>query len=53
MILAGRYGQPAIAGATNSNEARVEYRFKRHYEVDTRFGDAGVAGVDLFWTIRY
>ena len=48
-----QFGQPAIAGATNSNEARAEYRFKRHYEADTTFGDAGIAGIDLFWTLRY
>ncbi len=37
----------------NSNEADLEYRFKRHYEVATRFGDAGVGAVDFYWTYRF
>jgi autotransporter translocation and assembly factor TamB len=37
----------------NSNEADVNWRFYRNYEVDTAFGDAEVGHVNLFWTIRY
>ncbi|HEY1587011.1 MAG TPA: translocation/assembly module TamB domain-containing protein, partial [Polyangia bacterium] len=37
----------------NSNEADLEWRFKKHYEVETAFGDAAVGRVNLYWTIRY
>ena len=37
----------------NSNEADLEWRFKKHYELETAFGDAAVGRVNLYWTIRY
>ena len=37
----------------NSNEADVEYRLIRRWLLQTAFGDAGVGGVDVFWTYRY
>jgi autotransporter translocation and assembly factor TamB len=37
----------------NANEASVEWRFKRRFELNTRFGDAGVGALDFFWTFRY
>jgi autotransporter translocation and assembly factor TamB len=37
----------------NANQAEVQYRFKRRYEIDTSFGDAGVGAVDFFFTFRY
>ncbi|MDB4971333.1 MAG: hypothetical protein JWN44_7022 [Myxococcales bacterium] len=37
----------------NSNEANVDWRFKKHYDVETAFGDAAVGRVNLYWTVRY
>lgn len=37
----------------NSNEADLEWRFKKRYELETAFGDAAVGRVNLYWTIRY
>jgi translocation and assembly module TamB len=37
----------------NSNEATLNWRFYRQYELDTAFGDAAVGHVNLFWTLRY
>jgi translocation and assembly module TamB len=37
----------------NANEAELEWRFKKHYELETAFGDAAVGRVNLYWTIRY
>jgi translocation and assembly module TamB len=37
----------------NSNEADLEWRFKKHYEVEGAFGDAAVGRVNFYWTIRY
>jgi translocation and assembly module TamB len=49
-----QFGQP-ITGTRriNSNQAQIEYRFKRRYVVQTMFGDAGVGAIDFFWTLRY
>ena len=48
-----QFGQPNTLHKINSNEANLEYRFKRHYEVATKFGDAGVGSVDLYWSYRF
>ncbi len=48
-----QFGQPTPNTVSNANEAHVEYRFKRDYEIDTSFGDAGAGGVDLYWIHRY
>ena len=37
----------------NSNEATVEWRFAKHTEIDTTFGDAGVGAADLLFTWRF
>ena len=37
----------------NANEADLEWRFKKHYELETAFGDAAVGRVNFYWTIRY
>jgi translocation and assembly module TamB len=37
----------------NSNEADLEWRFKKRYELETAFGDAAVGRVNLYWTVRY
>ena len=36
----------------NRNEARVDYRLPRNWQVEGTFGDAGGGGVDLYWTYR-
>jgi len=49
-------GYARVFGATlgeNADEARLEYRLTRRLMLQTEFGDAGVGGVDLFWTYRY
>lgn len=37
----------------NSNEANVEWRFRRRFALETAFGDAAVGRVNLYWTVRY
>lgn len=37
---------------TNRNEARVDYRLPKNWQIEGTFGDAGVGGVDLYWTYR-
>jgi translocation and assembly module TamB len=37
----------------NSNEANLEWRFKKHYAIEGAFGDAAVGRVNFYWTIRY
>ncbi|HEX6836879.1 MAG TPA: translocation/assembly module TamB domain-containing protein, partial [Polyangia bacterium] len=37
----------------NANEADLEWRFKKHYELETAFGDAAVGRVNFYWTVRY
>jgi translocation and assembly module TamB len=37
----------------NSNEADLEWRFKKRFALETAFGDAAVGRVNLYWTIRY
>lgn len=48
-----QFGSSSGLHRLNSNEAHVEYRFLRRFELDTVFGDAGVGGIDLYWTYRY
>jgi translocation and assembly module TamB len=48
-----QFGTPSGLHRQNSNEANLEYRFKRHFEIATRFGDAGVGSLDFYWTLRY
>jgi autotransporter translocation and assembly factor TamB len=45
-----------VFGATesqNANEAQAEYRASADWAAQTVFGDAGVGGVDAFWTRKY
>ncbi len=37
---------------SNSNEARLDYRFSQRGQLEAKGGDAGVGGLDLFWTFR-
>jgi autotransporter translocation and assembly factor TamB len=37
----------------NSNQATVEWRFARHFQLDTTYGDAGVGGTDLVFKYRF
>jgi len=37
---------------TNQNEARLDYRLPKSLDLEATFGDAGVGGLDLFWTWR-
>ena len=36
-----------------TNQAQLEYRFKKRFALDTMFGDAGQGSIDLYWTLRY
>ena len=47
------FGSPVGRSAANANEASIKLRFRRNYELNTVFGDAGVAGVYLDWTRQY
>jgi translocation and assembly module TamB len=49
-----QFGQAPIGTRKlNTNQAQLEYRFKRRFELVTMFGDAGVGSINLFWTLRY
>jgi autotransporter translocation and assembly factor TamB len=48
-----QFGSSSGLKRVNSNEAHVEYRFLRRYELGTVFGDAGVGSIDFYWTYRY
>ncbi|HEX8954500.1 MAG TPA: translocation/assembly module TamB domain-containing protein, partial [Polyangia bacterium] len=37
----------------NANEANLEWRFLKRYELETAFGDAAVGRVNFYWTVRY
>jgi translocation and assembly module TamB len=43
----------AAVARSNANEVTVEYRFRRHYRLATRFGDAGVASLSFYWSLRF
>ena len=49
-------GYRRIFGATddeNKNEGLLDYTFLPRWLLSLYFGDAGVGGVDVFWTFRY
>ena len=48
-----QFGAPTGLHPVNANEAQLQYRFKRHYQLETRFGDAGVGAVNFYWSLRY
>jgi autotransporter translocation and assembly factor TamB len=48
-----QFGTPTGTRRVNSNQAQMEYRFKRRFALDTMFGDAGQGAIDLFWSLRY
>ena len=37
----------------NRNQLQLEYRFARHFEVETSYGDNGVGALDLYWDHRF
>ena len=41
-----------VTGHAAIYEANLEWRFAKHYGLETAFGDAAVGRVNLFWTIR-
>jgi autotransporter translocation and assembly factor TamB len=48
-----QFGAPTGIHPVNANEAQVQYRFRRHYQLETRFGDAGVGAINFYWSLRY
>ena len=48
-----QFGTPTGTRKLNSNEANLEYRFKKRYQVASRYGDAGVGAIDFYWSVRY
>jgi hypothetical protein len=48
-----QFGFTSGVRRSNTNQAEFEYRFARHYSIDTMYGDAGVGRVELFWKLRY
>ncbi len=48
-----QFGTPSGLHPVNANEAQLQYRFLRHYQVETKFGDAGVGAVNFYWSRRY
>ena len=41
------------AEGENANEGIFEYRISARWLLNAVFGDAGVGGLDVFWTVRY
>jgi hypothetical protein len=51
---AHQFGQPVLSWVhVNANQATVEWRFARHFQLDTSYGDAGVGGADLVFKYRF
>jgi autotransporter translocation and assembly factor TamB len=48
-----QFGASLGRSAANANESQVKLRLPHGGELDTAVGDAGVAGVYLYWTYRY
>lgn len=48
-----QFGMPIGLRRRNSNQAQLEYRFLRNFEIETMIGDAGVGSVDFFWSHRF
>jgi translocation and assembly module TamB len=48
-----QFGQPNGLRRINSNQAQIDWRFKRHYSIDTMYGDAGVGAADFTWSYRF
>jgi autotransporter translocation and assembly factor TamB len=48
-----QFGTPSGLHPVNANEAQLQYRFRRHYQVETKFGDAGVGAVNFYWSRRF
>ena len=37
----------------NSEEVHAQYRLKPTWVLEATYGDAGVGGLDMFWSKRY
>ena len=48
-----QFGASLGRSAANGNESQVKLQLPHGGELDTAVGDAGVAGVYLYWTYRY
>ena len=48
-----QFGASIGRSAANANESQIKVRLPHGGELDTAVGDAGVAGVYLYWTYRY
>ena len=48
-----QFGAPTGLHPVNANEAQLQYRFKRRYQLETKFGDAGVGALNFYWSLRY
>ena len=47
------FASPQILQRANANQATVEWRFARHFELETTYGDAGVGGMDFSFRYRF
>jgi hypothetical protein len=48
-----QFGTPTGLRRINANEASIEYRFKRHFQIASRFGDAGAGQLNFYYTLHY
>lgn len=48
-----RFGSDTGTRRINKNEASLEYRFLRNFQIVTLFGDAGVGALDFYWLRRF
>ena len=48
-----QFGTPTGIHPINSNEAQLQYHLKRNYQIETRYGDAGVGAIDFYWSYRF
>jgi len=50
---AHQFGSTSGTRRVNANEATLEYRFLKRYQLETAFGDAAVGRLNFYWTIRF
>lgn len=48
-----QFGSQTGTRRRNTNQASLEYRFLRSYNLVTMFGDAGVGSLDLYWRRQF
>ncbi|HVU00720.1 MAG TPA: translocation/assembly module TamB domain-containing protein [Polyangiaceae bacterium] len=53
VAIAHALGVPAPGTNPDRNFATLDWRFRRHWSVETTFGDAGSSMLDLVWQYRY